>query len=159
MQGMLPWRMILFGVAAGAISFLALAISTSIIPNPIFPREEPVRVLDYAILASVSVLAAGLGASFAVPRACPLQRNKLLSGGILTFLAISCPVCNVAVVTLIGTGGALAWFAPVHSLLGLAAIATLTVALIMQIREIRGPGSEAITGSSNPEPATKLSRH
>ena len=130
-------RIIAYGLAAGIASFLVLAISTTIIPNPIFPREEPVRMIDYVILGTVTVLATGLGATWAMPKSCPLDRNKLLSGGVLSFIAIGCPVCNVAVVALIGTGGALAWFAPLQPIIGAAAIALLSVALFMQIRDIR----------------------
>lgn len=130
-------RMIAYGLGAGIATFLVLAITTTIIPNPIFPREEAVRMVDYIILGGVTILAAALGATYAIPKTCSLQRNTLFSGGILSFLAIGCPVCNVAVVALIGTGGALAWFAPVQPILGLAAIGMLLFALVMQIRDIR----------------------
>lgn len=130
-------RMIAYGLGAGIATFLVLAITTTIIPNPIFPREEAVRMVDYIILGGVTILAAALGATYAIPKTCSLQRNTLFSGGILSFLAIGCPVCNVAVVALIGTGGALAWFAPLQPILGLAAIGMLLFALVMQIRDIR----------------------
>ena len=130
-------RIILYGVGAGVISFLVLAISTTIIPNPVFPREEPVRTVDYIILGDVTLLATALGATYAIPKSCPLQRNKLLSGGVLSLIAIGCPVCNVAVVALIGTGGALAWFAPVQPILGVAAVGLLSFALVIQVRDIR----------------------
>jgi hypothetical protein len=130
-------RMIAYGLGAGIATFLVLAVSTTIIPNPIFPREEAVRTFDYIVLGVVTLLATALGATYAIPKTCSLQRNTLFSGGILSFLAISCPVCNVAVVALIGTGGALAWFAPVQPVLGIAAIGMLLFALAMQIRDIR----------------------
>ena len=136
-------RVIAFGLGAGIVSFLVLAISTAIIPNPIFPREEPVRIFDLEVLGAVTLLAAALGATYAMPKSCPLQRNKLVSGGVLSFIAIGCPVCNVAVVALIGTGGALAWFAPVQPFIGLAAIGMLALALAMQIRDIRRAHSPA----------------
>lgn len=129
--------MITYGLAAGIATFLALAISTAIIPNPVFPREEPVRVVDYVVLSIVTALAVGIGATYAMPKSCPLSRNKLLSGGILSFIAIGCPVCNVAVVALIGAGGALAWFAPLQPFIGLGAILMLSIALFMQIRDVR----------------------
>jgi hypothetical protein len=130
-------RIIVYGLGAGIATFLVLAVSTTIIPNPIFPREEAVRTFDYIVLGVVTLLAAALGATYAIPKSCSLQRNTLFSGGVLSFLAISCPVCNVAVVALIGTGGALAWFAPVQPVLGVAAIGMLGFALVMQIRDIR----------------------
>lgn len=136
MSGQLQ-RIVIYGLGAGFVSLLVLAISTAIIPNPVFPREEAVRTFDYVVLGIVTALAIGLGVTWSMPKSCPLQRNKLLSGGVLSFIAIGCPVCNVAVVALIGTGGALAWFAPVQPLIGLAAIGMLALALTMQIRDIR----------------------
>jgi hypothetical protein len=149
MQSMGYRRMLIYGAGTGALAFLALAISTTIIPNPVFPREEAVRTVDYVILGAVTLLASALGATYAMPRACPLQRNTLFSGGILSFLAISCPVCNVAVVALVGTGGALAWFAPIQPLLGIVAIGLLSFALIVQIRGIRrvDTGTDQLTGT------------
>ncbi|TVR75496.1 MAG: hypothetical protein EA415_03730 [Sphaerobacteraceae bacterium] len=148
-------RMIVYGLGAGVVSFLVLAISTTIIPNPIFPREETVRTFDYVVLGIVTALAIGLGVTYAMPQRCPLQRNKLYSGGVLAFLAIGCPVCNVAVVALIGTGGAMAWFAPVQPLIGIAAIGMLSFALAIQIRDIRRAQSPPM--SSTPARSTSAS--
>ncbi len=148
-------RMIVYGLGAGLVSFLVLAISTTIIPNPIFPREEAVRIFDYVVLGIVTALAIGLGVTYAMPKSCPLQRNKLYSGGALAFLAIGCPVCNVAVVALIGTGGAMAWFAPVQPLIGIAAIGMLSFALAIQIRDIRRAQSPPVV--STPARSTSTS--
>jgi hypothetical protein len=154
MQGFDVRTMLMYGIGAGLFTFLALGISTTIIPNPIFPREEAVRVVDYVILGIMTVLAAALGATFAAPRACPLQKNRLWSGGILSFLSIGCPVCNVAVVALIGTGGAMAWFAPVQPILGIIAIGLLSWALVTQIRAIRGISGPTDTFSTRESEVT-----
>ncbi len=150
-------QMLMYGLGAGILTFLALGISTTVIPNPIFPREEPVRIVDYGILATITVLATALGATYAIPRSCPLDKRSMFSGGVLSFLAISCPVCNAAVVALIGTGGALAWFAPVQPILGLAAIGLLSFALVMQVRQIRGdsPAPARATVQSNPNTTSR----
>ena len=43
----------------------------------------------------------------------------------MSFLAVGCPVCNQAVVALVGTSGALSWWAPVQPFVGLVAIGLL----------------------------------
>jgi hypothetical protein len=37
MQSTVFRRMLLYGIGAGVVTFLVLAISTTILPNPIFP--------------------------------------------------------------------------------------------------------------------------
>jgi hypothetical protein len=148
-------RMIACGLGAGIATSLVLAVSTTIIPNPFFPREEAVRTFDYIVLGGVTLLATALGATYAIPKACSLQRNTLFSGGVLSFLAISCPVCNVAVVALIGTGGALVWFAPMQPILGIAAIGVLLFALAMQIRDIRRSQGERQQWSLQQQPGCR----
>jgi len=45
-------------------------------------------------------------------------RGRLGGGGLLSFLAIGCPICNKLVVLALGLGGVLRWFAPIQPLLG-----------------------------------------
>ncbi|NIR41534.1 MAG: hypothetical protein GWN79_26675, partial [Actinobacteria bacterium] len=53
------------------------------------------------------------------------DQNRTMWGGFVSFLAVGCPVCNQAVVALVGTSGALSWWAPVQPVVGLAAVALL----------------------------------
>jgi hypothetical protein len=46
-------------------------------------------------------------------------------------------VCNKIVVALAGTAGASGWFASVQPILGLAAVALASAALIVRVRAIR----------------------
>ena len=59
------------------------------------------------------------------------DRNEVRTiwGGFASFLAVGCPVCNQLVVLLIGSGGALSWWAPVQPLVGVAAIGLVLWAL------------------------------
>lgn len=50
-------------------------------------------------------------------------------GGVGTYLAVGCPICNKLVVALLGTSGALTYFAPIQPLLGVGAVALLVFAL------------------------------
>lgn len=56
------------------------------------------------------------------------------AGGLLSFFAIGCPVCNKVVVLAIGTTGALDWFAPAQPLLAAASIVLLGWALRQRLR-------------------------
>jgi len=123
------------------IAILAIGLPTDLIPNPVFGRPVPVRPIDYLILVVTSAL---MGLVFAVrPELGPQADDeaalaaavesstdtRAMWGGFVSFLAVGCPVCNQAVVALIGTSGALSWWAPVQPLVGLAAIAVLLMAL------------------------------
>lgn len=76
----------------------------------------------------------GVDADLAALRAWDLRRWSIaatgaVGGGVLSVLAIGCPTCNAVAVAALGTGGALAVFAPVQPVLGVAAIAVLLAAL------------------------------
>ncbi|MBP8882095.1 MAG: hypothetical protein KBG77_13450, partial [Dermatophilaceae bacterium] len=50
-------------------------------------------------------------------------------GGLLSFLAVGCPVCNKIALLALGYSGALQWFAPLQPVLALAGVALLAWAL------------------------------
>lgn len=81
--------------------------------------------------------------------ALPLPRTsegKLLSGGFFSYLAVGCPICNKVVVFLIGTAGALTFFAPLQLYIGAASIVLLAWTLLLRARVI---------ASGCPIPATR----
>jgi hypothetical protein len=47
------------------------------------------------------------------------------AGGLLTFFAVGCPVCNTLVLLPLGTNGAMSYFEPVQPVLSLAAVGLL----------------------------------
>ena len=57
------------------------------------------------------------------------DERRTVWGGFVSFLAVGCPVCNQAVVALVGTSGALSWWAPVQPVVGVAAVALLLYTL------------------------------
>ena len=57
------------------------------------------------------------------------DERRTIWGGFVSFLAVGCPVCNQALVTLVGTSGALAWWAPVQPIVGLLAVGRLLCTL------------------------------
>ena len=128
-------RAVLFaGIAA-----VLIAIPSDLIDTPIFGRPVAVRWIDYVILAVTSTL---IGLIFAI-RPQPAdgaasqelavtvdrQGTRTIWGGFVSFLAVGCPVCNQAVVALVGVSGALSWWAPVQPIIGLLAVGLLLYTL------------------------------
>ena len=122
-------------VSAGAL--LLIAIPTAIIDNPLFVRMTPTRDEDYAIWVATGVLVGLIVATYSVS-ATGTQQSRLASGGLLSILAVGCPICNKLVVLLIGTSGALTFFAPLQLYLGLGAISLLVWTLWIRVNTLAG---------------------
>ena len=122
------------GVAA-----VLIAVPSDLIDTPIFGRPVEVRWIDYVILAITSALIglifairpqpADPAASEEVAVTVDRQGTRTVWGGFVSFLAVGCPVCNQAVVALIGVSGALSWWAPVQPIVGLLAVGLLLYTL------------------------------
>lgn len=122
-----------FWVRAAAITVgvgLAIALPTVLIASRFFTRMTPVRWYDYVLWAVSSPLIGLTMAARALPgaRRCRVERRGLSAAG-LTLLAVGCPICNKAVVALVGVSGALTYFAPLQPALGIASIALLLATL------------------------------
>ena len=123
-------------VLFGAVAAVLIAVPSDLIDTPIFGRPVEARWIDYLILAVTSAL---IGLVFAIrpepaesselAEAAERQGTKTIWGGFVSFLAVGCPVCNQAVVALIGVGGALSWWAPVQPFVGLLAVGLLLYTL------------------------------
>ena len=111
---------------------LVVGIPTVLVPTPVFGREVAVTGWAWPALIVTSVLA-GLVAATYVRTGAPSAPDDVsragLVGGLLTYLAVGCPVCNKIALLALGYTGALQWFAPVQPLLAVAGIALLVVAL------------------------------
>lgn len=120
------------------IAAVVIAVPSDLIDTPIFGRPVEVRAIDYVILA---VTAALIGLIFAIrvpeSAAAEAQESRTVWGGFVSFLAVGCPVCNQAVVALVGTSGALSWWAPVQPLVGLVAVGLLVWTLRYRLRTHR----------------------
>lgn len=95
----------------------------------------PPRSIDYVILAITAGLI-GLVLAIRPPasKATDDQERRTMWSGFVSFLAVGCPVCNQAVVALVGTSGALSWWAPVQPIVGLFAVALLVWTLQQRLR-------------------------
>ena len=132
--------MLFAGVAA-----VLIAVPSDLIDTPIFGRPVEVRWIDYVILAITSAL---IGLIFAIrpetvesselaAAAAERQGTRTIWGGFVSFLAVGCPVCNQAVVALVGVSGALSWWAPVQPFVGLLAVALLLYTLRKRLNTYR----------------------
>ena len=127
-------------LVASAVVALLLGIPTDVIPNPVFGRPVPVTPWSVPVLIVSSLLGGLLIATYARDRDDPASnddpsRERVAGvGGLLTFFAIGCPVCNKLVVIAIGTTGALDWFAPAQPLLAVLSLALLGWALRSRLR-------------------------
>jgi hypothetical protein len=89
----------------------------------------PVQWWSYPTLAATALLGGLVMASYARSPAQPTALTRTAGGGVLSALAIGCPVCNKVVVLLLGAAGALNIWAPLQPVLGLISIALLGWAL------------------------------
>lgn len=136
---LLTWsaRRWLTTVAAAAAFVLVVAIPTDLIDTPVFGREVPPTWWAWPSLLMSSLLGGLLVATYV--RA-PSQPNRTSTrrggwaGGLLTYFAVGCPVCNKIVLVLLGTSGALTWFEPLQPVLQLAAVVLLGWALRARLR-------------------------
>ncbi|MFZ8969255.1 MAG: hypothetical protein ACO20G_09465 [Ilumatobacteraceae bacterium] len=154
--------------AAGGsiVAGLALGLPTDVVPNPVFSRPVDITWWSYPVLVISAILGGLLLATYvreptpgddsATPDAELDERPSRLgtAGGLLSFFAIGCPVCNKVVVLAIGTSGALDWFAPTQPLLAVASLVLLTVALRQRLRNaqacsIPARSREAVVDAGN----------
>jgi hypothetical protein len=127
-------------IAAGGAAVLWGAVAglpTDVIPNPLFGRQVPVTWWSYPVLVLTALLAGLLTATYVRggERADDEQAatGRSLGGGILSFFAIGCPVCNKVVVTALGTSGALAVWSPLQPVLAVGSIGLLGWALRIRL--------------------------
>jgi hypothetical protein len=115
---------------------LLIGVPTDVVANPWFNRVVPVRPLDYVVLALTSVLSGALLATYTLPSASATAAGGRtgLAAGVLGWFAVGCPVCNKLVVVLLGSSGALTYFAPIQPLLGLLAVTLSATALVVRLR-------------------------
>lgn len=121
------WLSALLG-ALGTVAVVAL--STAMIPNPVFGRSVPTTWWAWPVLLVTGILAGLLGATYVRGATTPEPASRTgFVGGILSYLAVGCPVCNKLALLALGYTGALQWFAPVQPVLAAAGVALLGFAL------------------------------
>ena len=130
-------------ISAAVIYLLAVGIVTAVIPTPLFVRMTPVTSSNLVFWIVPALLVGPLIASSIVPiapRTCDVA-NRTVAGGVLSFLAVGCPLCNKLVVLALGTSGALTAFEPIQPLLGLVSVGLLGYALWLRLRPPGAPSA------------------
>ena len=138
LRGWTPRRWAVAALAAlGTV--LLIGLPTVLIPNPVFGREIPMTWWAWPTLLVAAALSGLLTATYV--REPDLRRlddedgtRSGMVGGVLTFFAVGCPVCNKVVLLALGSAGAMQWFAPLQPLLAVAAVAALAWALHVRLR-------------------------
>jgi hypothetical protein len=131
-------RFMLLAAIGAALSAIALGIPTAIIPNPIFDRVIEAGPSNYFFWAATSVVTGALLATYALLRTIRDRAAEAgLGGGFLAYLAIGCPLCNKAVVALLGASGAVTIFQPIQPFLGALGLLLASIALAVRLRGIR----------------------
>src|SRR5690606_26769143 len=111
-----------------------------LVPNPVFGREVPPTAWAWPSLVVSAVLSGLVVATYVdqhtgegSDRSATAERSGW-AGGILTFFAVGCPVCNKLVLLALGSAGAMRWFEPVQPLLQIGAVGLLVAALWVRLR-------------------------
>jgi cbb3-type cytochrome oxidase subunit 1 len=121
----------------GVLVAIVLAIPTAIIENPFFTRMTPVEPEQYVFWVATSALTGILLATYMHPALRSGLAGQSAGGGLLGLFAVGCPVCNKLVVGVLGTSGALTYFAPIQPILGLAAIGLVVYGIRARLRLLR----------------------
>lgn len=143
---MWPARRWLVAAVAGVAIAVFVALPTAVIPNPVFGREIGVTWWSYPVVVITGILGGLLVASYLrdplltdapenvedVAADRPMKLATL--GGLVSFFAVGCPVCNKLVLLALGASGAVSWFAPVQPFLALTSVALMGWALAMRLK-------------------------
>lgn len=129
-----PRRRWVVAAVGAAATVVAIAVPTAMIQTPLFGRAVPVTPWAWPVLVVAGVASGLLLATYVRPQAADDGARVGAAGALLTFFAVGCPVCNKVVLVVLGTAGALQWFAPVQPLLAGAAIVLMLWAVRTRLR-------------------------
>jgi hypothetical protein len=157
-----PWRrFVVWALAAAGAYAVVVGLATALIPNPVFDRRLAADGWNVAALVVPAVLFGPLAATYLVPwpSACDVS-GRAGAGGVLSFFAAGCPVCNKLVVLAVGTSGAVEWFQPAQPALGALSVVLLALALRTRWRPLRatGDGPEAGPDGGGDQPTRRRNR-
>lgn len=129
-------KYILLGLGTGLLFFVVSGVVTTLLPNSLFIRMTPINTLDYVFLVSSSVL---LGAYVGVHyyKKNPVKKCDTVAttGGVGSFLAFACPVCNKLLVLLFGATALMTYFEPYRPILGFVSNGLLAGAVWWRIKQ------------------------
>lgn len=142
------WTPRQFAVAALVAAGFALLVGvvTVLIPNPWFARDIDTVWWNYPVWVLTALGVGMLTATYVRQPAAPgddaagdeLPEERRttrmgIAGGVLTWFAVGCPVCNKIALLALGYSGAITWFAPLQPVLALAALILTGLALVWRL--------------------------
>lgn len=140
-----PRQWLVAGLGALATA-VAVGVPTDVVPTSLFGRSVPVQWWNYPALALTAVLAGLVLSTYVCPPAAPpttppstrppgTDREGRMGavGGVLSFFAVGCPVCNKLVLVLLGSSGALSYWTPLQPLFAVASVALLAEAALRRL--------------------------
>ena len=141
MLGTWPARQWLVAVSSSVGLVLLLAVPTDLLDNPVFSRAVPPTWWSWPALLLNSALGGLLLASYVStsPRGARNDRDRRAgwrgyAGGMLTYFAVGCPVCNKLALLGLGSAGALTWFQPLQPLLQGGGTLLVAFGLLQRLR-------------------------
>lgn len=130
-----PLRRWVVAVAGAVVAALLIGVPTAIVSTPFFARMTPTLWWNYPVWAATSILSGLTVATYVRPAADNTARaGGMTGGGLLSALAVGCPICNKLVVAALGLTGAVTIWAPIQPLLGVAGLVLLIFALRARLR-------------------------
>ncbi|TQO18819.1 hypothetical protein FB472_0342 [Rhodoglobus vestalii] len=160
-QALRAWtpRQIFVAATATIAVGVVIGIATVLIPNTLFTREIPPVWWNYPVWVVTSAMTGILIATYIRPPSsaatgdlqgadvdatapAPSSREReerrtgrfAITGGMLAWFAVGCPVCNKIALLALGYTGALAWFAPLQPFLAAGALIFSAVAMVWRLR-------------------------
>ncbi len=132
-------------LATSVATVVVVGVPTVLVPNPVFHRDIAVTGWAWPVLLLTAVLSGLLTATYVRVPGDPGHPGDVTAtqapgsrwgaaGGLLTYFAVGCPVCNKIALLALGYTGALRWFAPVQPYLAVAGLALLGYALLRRLQ-------------------------
>ena len=120
-------------VSVGAA--LLVGVPTAVLPNAFFTRMTPVLWWNYPVWVATALLVGLTVATYigAVPARNALT-GRVTAAGLLSAVAVGCPVCNKLVVAALGTSGAAAIWAPLQPIMAMVALVLLGYTFLRRLR-------------------------
>lgn len=126
----------IIGILSSIGIFIIFGVPTALIPNPWFIRMIGKNSFDYGFLILSSILlGAYIGVHYYKKNTAKKCAAVTYSGGIGSFLAFGCPICNKLLVLLFGATALMVYLEPYRPILGFVSIALLGGALYWRIKK------------------------
>ncbi len=125
----------LLGISSAIGFALLLGIPTALIKTPFFTRMIPSTPLDYVFFILSSLLmGAYVGVHYYKKNTATKCTALTTTGGVGSFLAFACPICNKLLVLLFGTTILMTYLEPYRPLIGVVSTGLLGAALYWRIK-------------------------